>query len=99
MANKGYTRTKAQLEKEEEAVFAAFGIGEGEVSLRDLIRGQRKINGKLYRAIGLILESLRNSPERPLTLHLTRLRSLTREFPAHRLVVNRTCLLQHRALA
>ncbi len=59
MANQGYTRTKAQLEKEEEAVFAAFGIGEGEVSLRDLIRGQRKINGKLYRAIGLILESLK----------------------------------------
>ena len=59
MANKKYAKTKAALKKEEEAVFAAFGIGEGEVSLRELIRGQRKINGRLYKAIDLILESLK----------------------------------------
>jgi hypothetical protein len=59
MAKKEYKKTKAQLKKEEEAVFAAFGIGTGEKSLRALIKGQRKINGKLYRAIDLILESLK----------------------------------------
>ena len=59
MAKKEYKKTKAQLKKEEEAVFAAFGIGEGEKSLRALIKGQRKINGKLYRAIDLILDSLK----------------------------------------
>ena len=58
MAKKGYEKTRAELKKEEEAVFAAFGIGEGEVSLRMLIRGQREINGRLYEAIELILESL-----------------------------------------
>jgi hypothetical protein len=55
---KEYKKTKAQLKKEEEAVFAELGIGEGEVSLRKLILGQRKINGKLFRAIDLILDSL-----------------------------------------
>jgi hypothetical protein len=59
MAKKEYKKTKAQLKKEEEAVFAEFGIGTGEESLRALIRGQRKINGKLYRAIDLILDSLK----------------------------------------
>ena len=52
------TKKKKGWTKEEKAVFAAFGIGNGEVGLRELIRGQRKINGRLYTAIELILDSL-----------------------------------------
>ena len=52
------TKKKDVWTKEEKAVFAAFGIGEGEVSLRRFISGQRKINGRLYTAIELILDSL-----------------------------------------
>lgn len=43
---------------EELAVFAELGIGEENVSLRKLIRGQREINGRLYHAISLILDTL-----------------------------------------
>src|SRR5204863_6956054 len=53
----GKSKTKNGWTKEEEAIFEEFGIGEGEVSLRRLIRGQRKINGRLYRAIALMLEA------------------------------------------
>ena len=44
--------------KSEAQVFAEFGVGTGDVALRRLIRGQRKINGKLYEAIELILDAL-----------------------------------------
>jgi hypothetical protein len=49
----------AKWTKDEEDVFAEFGIGEGELGLRKFIRGQRRINGKLYTAIDLILASLK----------------------------------------
>ena len=52
------SKKKDSWTKAEKAVFAAFGIGEGEVSLRRLIRGQRAINKKLYTAIDLILDAL-----------------------------------------
>lgn len=43
---------------EELEVFDKLGVGEGNVSLRKLIRGQREINGRLYLALKLILDSL-----------------------------------------
>ena len=50
---------KAAWTKEEQAVFAALGVGEGDVALRKFIRGQRRINGRLYEAIDLILAHLK----------------------------------------
>ena len=44
---------------EEQEVFAELGVGEDEVSLRKLIRGQRRINGKLYDSIDLIIAHLK----------------------------------------
>lgn len=44
--------------KTEAQVFAEFGVGKGDVALRKFIRGQRKINGRLYTAIDLILDAL-----------------------------------------
>ncbi len=48
--------------KTEAQVFAEFGIGTGDAdaALRKLIHGQRAINGKLYKAIDLILDALCN---------------------------------------
>jgi hypothetical protein len=43
-------------------VFKAFGVGRDEVDLRKYIHGQRKINGKLYKAIDLIGEALKVGP-------------------------------------
>ena len=44
---------------EEEQVFTQLGVGDGEVSLRRLIRGQRRINGKLYDSLDLIITHLK----------------------------------------
>ena len=52
-------KKNAAWTKQERALFAALGVGEGDVALRKFIRGQRKINGRFYEAIDLILESLR----------------------------------------
>jgi hypothetical protein len=52
------SQKKDSWTKAERAVFKAFGIGEGDVSLRTFIRGQRGINKKLYTAIDLILDAL-----------------------------------------
>jgi hypothetical protein len=61
---KGAKKKSPKKEKpwtpQEKAVFRQLGVGEGEVSLRRLIRGQRRINGKLYDAIDLILAHLKN---------------------------------------
>ncbi len=46
---------------EEKQVFEELGVGEDEVSLRKLIRGQRRINGKLYDAIDLIIAHLKKT--------------------------------------
>ena len=43
-------------------VFKAFGVGAGDVCLREFIRGQRRINGRLYKAIDLIGEALKAGP-------------------------------------
>jgi hypothetical protein len=52
------SKKKDSWTKAERVVFKAFGIGEGEVSLRRFIRGQRRINKRLYQAIDLILDAL-----------------------------------------
>ena len=57
----------------EEEVFEAFGIGTGEGSLRMLIRGQREINGRLYEAIELILDSLPKEHSKTSTLDFQKL--------------------------
>ena len=44
--------------QDEEAVFKALGVGPENVSMRKFIRGQRKINGKFFAALNLILDSL-----------------------------------------
>jgi hypothetical protein len=60
---KGAKKKSPKREKpwtpKEKAVFRQLGVGEGEVSLRRLIRGQRRINGKLYDSIDLILAHLK----------------------------------------
>ena len=50
---------------EEEKVFAAFGVGKNDLAMRRLIRGQRKINGRFYKAIDNILESLKSPSQGP----------------------------------
>ncbi len=51
-------KTKKKLTDEE--VFEIFGVGTetANIPLRKFISGQRKINGRLYEAIELILEAL-----------------------------------------
>jgi hypothetical protein len=44
-------------------VFKAFGVGTGNVSARKFIHGQRRVNGRLYKAIYLIGEALEKGPE------------------------------------
>jgi hypothetical protein len=46
---------ETQWNEDEEKVFSDLGIGEHE-SLKRLIRGQRKINGKFFLAIQTIIE-------------------------------------------
>jgi hypothetical protein len=48
-----------QWTAKEKQVFRQLGIGDGEVALRRLIRGQRRINGKLYDSIDLIIAHLK----------------------------------------
>ena len=63
MAKEKYKKlTPAQRKREEEKIFKKFGVGKGDHSLRALIRGQRKINGRLYAAIDAILDSLATRP-------------------------------------
>ncbi len=58
-AKKKVAKKNNEWTPKEKTVFRELGIGEGEVSLRKLIRGQRRINGKLYDAIDLILGHLK----------------------------------------
>jgi hypothetical protein len=43
--------------QDEEAVFKTLGVGPENLSMRKFIRGQRKINGKIFAALNLILDS------------------------------------------
>ena len=54
------TRKTANKEKAltDADVFKKFGVGPNQKSLRKFISGQRKINGRLYKAIELILDAL-----------------------------------------
>jgi len=62
MATKQYEPPKIdEWTDAEKQVFEELGVGEGEVSLRKLIRGQRRINGKLYDAIDLIIAHLKQT--------------------------------------
>jgi len=58
---KAAKKKAANKDKEltDEEVFEIFGVGVGEVSLRKFISGQRKINGRLYKAIDLIGDGLK----------------------------------------
>jgi hypothetical protein len=58
VTKQGSKKKKDSWTKPEKVVFKAFGSGEGEVSLRRFVRGQREINKRLYTAIDLILEAL-----------------------------------------
>ena len=62
-ARKSTKKKKAATEndvwdQDEEGVFAAFGVGEGDLALRRFIRGQRKINGRFYKNIETIIKHL-----------------------------------------
>jgi hypothetical protein len=60
MATKQYQPPKkAEWTAKEKQVFKELGVGEGEVTMRKLIRGQRRINGKLYDSIDLIIKHLK----------------------------------------
>jgi hypothetical protein len=60
MATKQYQPPKkGEWTAKEKQVFKELGVGEGEVTLRKLIRGQRRINGKLYDSIELIIKHLK----------------------------------------
>ena len=48
---------KKKKELTDAAVFKAFGVGPKEKSLRAFISSQRKINGRLYKAIEAILDA------------------------------------------
>jgi hypothetical protein len=56
-------KKKAKKKKKftDEDVFEIFGVGKGDKALRAFISGQRKINGRLYKAIDLILDGLPRS--------------------------------------
>src|SRR5437660_1644668 len=59
VATRRRSTKEAAWTKEEQAVFSALGVSEGDVALRKFIRGQRRINGRLYEAIDLILTHLK----------------------------------------
>ena len=56
MAKKKATKKKKKFTDED--VFKIFGVGTGDKALRAFISGQRKINGRLYKAIDLIVDAL-----------------------------------------
>ena len=58
-ATKQYEQPKNdEWTDEEEQVFEEFGIGEGDVSMRKLIRGQRSINKRFYETLEVVLDRL-----------------------------------------
>jgi hypothetical protein len=54
-----------QKEKTAEDVFAEFGVGTGDVAMRKLIRGQRKLNKRFYKTMEAILDHLKKVQKRP----------------------------------
>jgi len=54
-------KTDDVWDAEEEKVFAAFGVSKGDLPLRRFIRGQRRINAKLYVALDLVVAFLKSS--------------------------------------
>ena len=56
---KGYVAPKKTgWTAKEKRVFKELGVGEDEISLRKLIRGQRNLNGRFYESIELIIKHL-----------------------------------------
>lgn len=55
---------KEASKKTDEDVFEIFGVGKGDVALRKFIRGQRAINGSLYRSIEDILDHLKTQSKK-----------------------------------
>jgi hypothetical protein len=52
-------KAKKKKRYTDEDVFRIFEIGKGDKALRAFISGQRKINGRLYKAIDLIGDALK----------------------------------------
>jgi hypothetical protein len=51
-------------EQTDDEVFADLFLGPDQQTLRDIISAQRKINGRLYKAIELILDALPKGPSK-----------------------------------
>jgi hypothetical protein len=69
-------------DQDEQDVMNQLGVGEDEIGLRNLIIGQRKINGRLYTAIKLILDSLpAPAPGTPSGDKIARAREITEGIP------------------
>jgi hypothetical protein len=69
-------------DQDEQDVMTQLGVGEDEIGLRNLITGQRKINGRLYTAIKLILDSLpAPEPGTPSADKIARAREITEGIP------------------
>ena len=49
--------TKKKKDKTDTKVFKEFGLGREQKTLRKLVSSQRKINGRLYKSIELILDA------------------------------------------
>ncbi|HVS80687.1 MAG TPA: hypothetical protein VHE60_03045 [Pyrinomonadaceae bacterium] len=54
-------KTKKKKDKTDQKVFKEFGLGRDQKTLRKLVSSQRRINGRLYRSIELILEAFPTS--------------------------------------
>ena len=51
-------------EQTDDEVFADLFLGPDQQTLRDIVSAQRKINGRLYKAIELILDALPKGPSK-----------------------------------
>ncbi len=58
-AKRKFANKAAEVEFTDEEIFSIFGVGTetGSLPLRKFISGQRKINGRLYKAIEKILDN------------------------------------------
>jgi len=69
-------------DQDEQGVFDQLSVREDEIGLRNLISSQRKINGRLYLAIKLILDSLpAPEPGTPSAEKIARAREITNGGP------------------
>ena len=57
-------KAKKKKEMTDAQVFKKFGIGSEEKGLRKIISGQRRVNGRLYKSIELILDAFPKPPKK-----------------------------------